>query len=144
VRLVAVIDTNVVVSAMISGEVRPPTRIIDAWHQSAFTWITSDPLIEELERAIGYPKVVRALKWDLARRLAFIDSLRAVAEVVETTSTILGARDPDDDRVLEAAVAGNAAYIVTGDKDLLALGRHERIEIVTPAAFVAVLAARPR
>ena len=129
---------------MISGQVRPPTRIIDAWHQSAFTWITSGPLLEELERAIGYPKVVRALKWDPARRLAFIGSLRALAVVVETTSTISGARDPDDNRVLEAAVAGGAAYIVTGDKDLLSLGQYEQIPIVTPAAFVAVLEAQPR
>ena len=142
--LSAVIDTNVVVSAMISGQVRPPTRIIEAWHHSAFAWITSAPVIEELERAIDYPKVVRALKWDLARRQAFISALRATAEVVETTSTIAGSRDPDDNRGLEAAVAGGAAYIVTGDKDLLSLGRYERIEIVTPAVFVAVLAALPR
>ena len=39
--------------------------------------------------------------------------------------------DPDDDRILEAAVASNAQYIVSGDKHLLKLGQWEEIPIVT-------------
>ncbi len=53
------------------------------------------------------------------------------------------AADPDDDRVLEAAVAGEADFIVSGDRHLLDLGRYEGIEIVTPARFLAELSMRP-
>ena len=41
--------------------------------------------------------------------------------------------------VLEAAIAGGADYIVSGDKDLLDFGRYEDIEIVTPATFISIL-----
>ena len=45
-------------------------------------------------------------------------------------------KDPTDDRILEAALAGNAQYIVSGDKHLLDLGTWRRIEILRPAEFL--------
>lgn len=48
-------------------------------------------------------------------------------------------RDPDDDWVLATAVAGNADVIVTGDKDLLGLKRHQGIPIVNPRGFLELL-----
>jgi predicted nucleic acid-binding protein len=50
------------------------------------------------------------------------------------------ADDPDDDAVLSCAKEGNAAYIVTGDRDLLSLGVYEGIKIVTPVQFLQALA----
>lgn len=44
-------------------------------------------------------------------------------------------RDPDDDAVLALAVEASCEFIVTGDKDLLALDGHEGIRIMTPRAF---------
>ena len=44
--------------------------------------------------------------------------------------------DPDDDRLLEAAVASNAQYIVSGDRHLLELGQWEAIPIVTAEFFI--------
>ena len=55
------------------------------------------------------------------------------------TREITVSRDPDDNRILEAAVAGAADYIVTGDQDLLVLGEFEGIAIVTPTRFLAIL-----
>ncbi len=46
-------------------------------------------------------------------------------------------RDPKDGIVLAAALAGDAEVIVTGDQDLLVLGRFEGVEILTPTDFVA-------
>jgi predicted nucleic acid-binding protein len=58
-----------------------------------------------------------------------------LAEVVEPIEVPRVCRDPDDDEVLAAAVIGEAAFIVTGDEDLLVLKTHGEIRILTPAEF---------
>jgi predicted nucleic acid-binding protein len=54
-------------------------------------------------------------------------------------------RDPDDNRILEAAAAaaGRADVIVSGDDDLLSLGNYEGILIVSPVAFLLMLQEAP-
>jgi predicted nucleic acid-binding protein len=44
--------------------------------------------------------------------------------------------DPDDNRVLECALAGAADFIVSGDKHLLRLGSHAGIAIITVRQFL--------
>ena len=64
-----------------------------------------------------------------------VESLLTVAEVIEEPSVEpVIATGPDDDRVLACAVAGKARWIVSGDAHLLALRRHKRTAILTPAA----------
>lgn len=48
-------------------------------------------------------------------------------------------RDPSDDRVIACAVAARAGYLVTGDDDMLVLGEHQGIRIVTPRQFLDLL-----
>jgi len=43
--------------------------------------------------------------------------------------------DPDDDKYIAAAVEGRAAFVVTGDPDLLALKEHEGIRILSPRSL---------
>jgi predicted nucleic acid-binding protein len=52
-------------------------------------------------------------------------------------------RDPDDDKLLEIAVAGNADCLVTGDQDLLILHPFQGVPIITPAAFLEAVEAAP-
>jgi putative PIN family toxin of toxin-antitoxin system len=61
----------------------------------------------------------------------------AVKTVVPTVTLHVIERDPDDDRVLECAVTAKAEFIVTGDSDLLDLGKYEDIEIIQVAEFLA-------
>jgi len=65
----------------------------------------------------------------------------ASAAFVEPEEALQVVSDDDDNRVLEAALAGEADYIVSGDRALLSLGRYEGIEIVTPARLSAILSA---
>jgi len=59
----------------------------------------------------------------------------------ETTGSVRGiCRDANDDMVLECAVLAHANVIVSGDKDLLAVGEYEGIRILTPRAFLDGLA----
>lgn len=137
----AVIDTNVIVTAFIN-EHTPPARIIVEWgSQSRFGWITSTRLLAEADRVFARRKV--ALRTDAAEVVAFLHLLRANATVVQIGDALNVVRDPDDNAVIEAAVAGNADYIVTGDNDLLSMGTYGLIEIVSPARFLALLKSQP-
>jgi predicted nucleic acid-binding protein len=51
------------------------------------------------------------------------------------------ATHPEDDLILATAVSGRADYLVTGDRQLLALGSYQGVRIVTPRDFLAILEA---
>lgn len=72
----------------------------------------------------------------LADRQGFVLRLGRIAELVTISRRIAVCRDPNDDRVLEVAVNGQAEAIITGDKDLLSLGPYEGIEIIDPARYL--------
>jgi putative PIN family toxin of toxin-antitoxin system len=138
-----VLDTNVIVSALISSR-GAPSRIYQAWSEGRFSNVTSPPLLEELLRTLSYPRVQRYLGWpDEARRAAVQVVAQAARIVHPKVSLHVVDRDPADNRVLEAAVAGNVSHVVTGDQHLLDLGSYEAIEIVTAARFAAQLSLRP-
>ena len=60
--------------------------------------------------------------------------------MIHVTGALRGiCRDPNDDMVLECAVKAGADLIVTGDKDLLAVGNYEGIRILTPREFLQLL-----
>lgn len=68
---------------------------------------------------------------------ALLSVLRDLMESVPLGSiTVEVSRDPDDNRVLETAILGGAAVIVTGDKDLLDLGSYEGVAIMRPAEWI--------
>ena len=56
-------------------------------------------------------------------------------ELIEPTSEIEVCRDPDDDKFISCAVDGKAIVIVSGDKDLLVIGKYEDVVIMTAYDF---------
>lgn len=56
--------------------------------------------------------------------------------MVSPTNPVMVCRDPDDNKFLEAAIAAEAEYIVTGDKDLRDLDEYEGVKIRFPAEFL--------
>jgi uncharacterized protein len=134
----AVCDTNVLVSYLLTH--RPPiATLIDRYlAEEAFTLVTSPALLAELERVLSYPRL--AVLIDAHTRRRFVALIAALSELVdppEEVPTI--SRDPDDDQVIACAVVGSADVIVSGDRDLLSLGRVGEIPILTPAAFLVLL-----
>jgi uncharacterized protein len=75
----------------------------------------------------------------------FLDTLSHIAILTPgiLTLTVI-TEDPPDDRYLECAVEGEAAYIVSGDRLLLRLGVYQGIPILTPRAFLEVLQRQPK
>jgi hypothetical protein len=137
----AVLDTNVIVSALISPK-GPPAKIIRAWRAHNFAWVTSEALLDELERTLRYPRLKQYVAWTDDELTEFLELVRRQAKVVSPSQTLdVIEDDPDDNRVLEAAAEGHADYIVSGDRHLLKFGTYGEIAIVTPARFAAIIAA---
>lgn len=131
----AVLDPNVIISALLSPE-GSPARILREWQQGAFELVVSPPLLVELERAFAYPK--------LAQRIPAEDA-EAVAEWLRRASTIVPdppdpppvrSPDPGDDYLIALAAAGSA-LLVSWDDDLLRLA--DRISVFTAARFLDLL-----
>ena len=133
------LDANVFVSAAIHAK-GPPGRIIERFlHANAFTLVLSPGIIEEVLRALDYPKVRRYLRRVVDATLWFED-LVVLAELVPGGVLVSGvSENPDDDRYLTAAVEGRATFVVTGDPHLLAVGPYEGTRIVSPRAFLDLL-----
>lgn len=134
-----VLDTNVAVSAAISPN-GPPADIIRAWRAGSFSWVISEALLAELEATLRSPRAIRYIVWTNREIADFLAAVRQLAKLVEPTRRLdIIKEDPDDNRVVEAAVTASADYIVTGDKALLRLRSCEVTKIVQPARFLAVL-----
>ncbi|MGH2710981.1 MAG: putative toxin-antitoxin system toxin component, PIN family [Actinomycetota bacterium] len=131
----AVLDTNTLVSGMGWGGV--PGRVVDLALAGRFVMVTSRPLLSELARVLRRRKLAGVF----AESAEIVRLIEAASVVVEPTRTLqVVAEDPADDRVLEAADAAQADFIVTGDRHLLDLGAFEGARIVRPRAFLEVLA----
>lgn len=129
-----VIDSNVWIAALISptGTAR---QLVDAILDNDIDILMSEATFDELVSRLDRPKFDRYREpeaWNL-----FLSELVELALWQEDAGTTTGiSRDADDDKFLALAVMGQADAIVSGDGDLLELGTHDGIPIVTPAEIL--------
>jgi putative PIN family toxin of toxin-antitoxin system len=134
----AVIDTGVLVSALIkpggaTGEV------LYALRDGRLTMIYSTDTLVEIIDVLGRPPF-RAKYHILPEDItALVNLIRLRGELVSPQKKMSACRDPKDNKFLEAALAGEADCIVSGDADLLALTPFEDIPILRPAEILAKL-----
>lgn len=128
-----VLDTNVLLSALISPHGAPDT-IYRAWRAARFDIITSITQLDELRRASRYPKFKAILQ--PSRVGTMINNLQH-AIVLDGLTVKAEADDLNDAFLLNMSIDGRADYLVTGDRraGLLQRGSIERTRIVTPALF---------
>ena len=131
----AVVDNTVFVSFV---ALRGPgaSKLMDAWEAKRFQLITSEPILAEADI------VLRQQGASDEAVDTFLSGLRTAATVVAPTERITACRDADDDKMLEAAVAGHADCIVSGDKDLRVLSPFRGLEILTVNRFLRRLGVR--
>ena len=127
-----VLDTNVLISAVLSP-LGKPASCFD-WVVRNATLLVSESLVDELQSRLRRPRIARRVT---PERVSFVLSeLARLAVFVEPTERIKACRDPDDEKLLEIAVFGDAGWIVTGDEDLLVLNPFQGVRIVTPSDFL--------
>jgi len=136
----AVLDANVLVSALIRPEGPPGRVLVRLIRDSAFELVASRATLHEVRRSLRYPRIRKYLPLREQELDSWVGALAAVAIVVEgNVSRHVVLADPADDIYIAAAADGLADYIVTGDRHLLDLGEHEGIRIVKPRTFLSLL-----
>jgi len=134
----AVLDTNLLVSYLLTHRSPIATIIDDFLAQDAFTMVTAPELLAELDRVLTYPKLQRY--YSTEERIRFVALVIALSEAVDLPETIPRiCRDPDDDQLIACAVIGRADVIVSGDDGLPALKRVGDILILTATRFLETL-----
>ena len=130
----AVLDTNVFISGVFWAGT--PGKILDAAQSDKFQLVTSLECIYELHRVLNEFK--DKLGSDLADFWTIFAISKSLITLPQTRFSVIK-EDPDDNKFLDAAVAGKVEYIVSGDKHLLNLGKFRNIKIIRPADFLSLL-----
>ena len=127
-----VLDTNILISAMLSAE-SPPGLALDRVTRGEALLVSKATLAELVEVAhrAKFDKFVSS-----ASRSDFLSRIADYGEVIAIIRVVHACRDPKDDKFLEVAVNGDASCIVTGDQDLLALHPFRGIDILTARTFL--------
>ena len=134
----AVLDANVLISSVIAP-LSDSRRIFNAWRDGAFLLVTSPGILEEVSRRLAHPRIANRYSISSEDRIAVLRLLKAESMITPGSRDVSVTRDPTDDKVIAAALETGAEYIVTGDKDLLTLGKYEGVGILTPARFISAI-----
>ena len=135
----AVLDANIFISALLvqSGI---SARVVAAAYAMAFRCFSSDAMVHEVFRTVTSARIQRKYPTDAAEIALVRRFLESDAVLVPITVSVQGvATHPEDDLILATAVSAQADYLVTGDRQLLALRQYQDFQIVTPRDFAAIL-----
>ena len=128
------LDTNLLVAALTKAG-GASARIVAAWREGDFDLVTSEATLREAHLVLGAgwlgrmtaQETVEALLRDLRERTILVHP--------DTTVQDLPLKDPGDLRMLETALAGEAAYVVTSDREFLSHRGYGEVEFITPQEF---------
>jgi len=137
----AVVDTSILIRALIKpqGTVGP---VLQGLRNADYQLLYSDPLLAELAEVLARPRLRAKYSLTTEDIATVLSLILPRGEPVVPARRIDVCRDPTDNMVLEAAVAGQADVVVSGDKDLLTLSPFEAIPILSPATFLRLLKAQ--
>jgi putative PIN family toxin of toxin-antitoxin system len=130
---IVVLDTNVLISYLWSSA--NCIRIVRAMLlEDRFTAAVSHVMMEEFDNVLSRPKIKRRIgEIDPA---IFRREYLLSTHMVQPKKTVTLCGDPNDNMLLECAEEARADFLVTGDDDLLCLGRFDKTQIVKPAWFI--------
>lgn len=134
----AVIDTNVVVSGILTGRPESPTaRILDGMLTGGFRFLISVALLAEYREVLRRQKITRRHRLSAAEVDVILTDIAAAGVVVEVENVPIS-RHHEDAYLLQILAREPAAVVVTGDKELF----HDRVEghrVLSPRQFVELI-----
>ncbi len=135
----AVLDTNTIVSAIINTDNSVSQEIYQNSKDKRFLLVISPSILAEVEDVIHRARLMRFHKYSALELKRIAKELTNVSLIVPGKIEIEVVRDPDDNKIISAALEGKADYIISRDRDLLDLKEYKGIKIVTPEKFMGIL-----
>jgi len=132
--MTVVIDTNVVLSAILFGG--KPKQVLEMALSGSIQLAISESLVNELQGVLQRPK------FELSAQLiqTVVSEYASIARWIEPSQHFnVVVDDPSDNQFIDCAVAAKADYLITGDKHLLNLGTFKMVKIVSVDNFIAIL-----
>ena len=130
-----VIDTNVFVTALLKEQTSQ--RVYQAFLDGLFILLFSPDTLAELLEVLSRTSLRVLLSEPEVRQ--FLALIQRDGLIVHPTTSIQACRDPKDNMFLDCALAGEATYLATADKDLLVLNPFRSIRILRPSEFMRLL-----
>ncbi|MCZ2174131.1 MAG: putative toxin-antitoxin system toxin component, PIN family [Burkholderiales bacterium] len=128
-----VLDTNILISRLLLPGGVAARGVDHALVRGIL--LVFEASLAELTEVLGRPRFDPYASREDRQR--FVGLMGGVSRIVHVERKIQACRDPKDDKFLDAALAGGARAIVTGDRDLLALNPFHDVPIISPAEFLA-------
>lgn len=144
-RWSVVLDTNILVAAALAGH-RTPRRY-DAIRRCVEVTRAQGGLVASLETLAEFRSVLLRPGFDryapLDERARFADAIATESRLVTPTKAVRLCRDPNDDMFLAAALAGEAGWLVTVDRQLLSVHSIGATRVLRPERFLEAIAVLP-
>ena len=136
--LKAVLDTNVLISALLSSDGIPNQLLRQA--KLTYQLFISREILEEVRDVLLKPKIQKKMSLTEDKILAFLSTIQRVAIVVENPPLLpIIEDDPDDDVILACSLEAKVDYLVSGDIHLKRIGSYKGISVVSPSEFFAII-----
>lgn len=127
-----VLDTNVLVSGILFKEGNE-AKILRSADSREIEVFVSPEILKEFAEVVSRPRF-QLTSQELSSATEYVLSFAKL--IVPRRPVRVNIRDPEDVKFLECVRGAKAHYLVTGDKDLLAMGTFDRARILTPSRFV--------
>ena len=137
-----VLDTNLVVSVILSPDGKPAT-ILKMALTAKLDLVLSPAILEEISLVLNYERIVKLF----TKRSITPEKLKdALHKIVKTAIMVPGKKevyhidkDPSDNMFLSCALEGKADFIISGDHHLTDLKEYKNIQIVDPDTFLKLI-----
>lgn len=122
-----VLDTNTLVSALLfRGEL---SKIVNLWKNGSIVPFFSKETFGEFKTVLGYPKFTLT---EQEIKVIIEEEVIPYFEAIEVMGKVRGlCRDADDDKFIACALSASADFIVSGDRDLLDIGKYKSVRIIS-------------
>ncbi len=117
-----------------------PAKIIKAAEAKKISILISEEILGEINQTLVYPRLKQIYEEAGVNRVELMEIVMRKGKLIEVLTKVdCAPEDPSDNKFIECASAGEADYVVSGDKHLLKIGNYKKIKILPVNEFLKTL-----